>query len=278
MAMHLSEPSMSTTEPSCGASACAPARGFRMVLPCTSWSYSRMMGSRETMAKSPITVSRDLFRSLSGRGWPVSALPGVNTDSSFLMGASCSLELSRQQTSSPLCQTFRIPVSSEWPRTVSSVWKVSASFRSSGRSFSSTAMTMRSWDSDRKISQEMSPGSLRGALSRKISPPVTESISPAAEEKPPAPQSVMKTMRPRSRASRMKSSVFFSSIGLPICTAVKSSSWEASSRAAEENVAPLRPSRPVRPPMTMTLRPGRISFRMSPRGITPAVPQKTRGL
>ena len=33
--------------------------------------------------------------------WPVSALPGVNTDSSFLMGASCSLELSRQQTSSP---------------------------------------------------------------------------------------------------------------------------------------------------------------------------------
>ena len=48
--------------------------------------------------------------------------------------------------------------------------------------------------------------------------------------------------------------------------------------AAEEKVAPCRPSLPVRPPMTTTARPGVISLAMSLWGMTPAVPQKTSGL
>ena len=104
------------------------------------------------------------------------------------------------------------------------------------------------------------------------------SISPAADENPPAPQSVANSINPNSRASRMKSAAFFSSIGLPICTAPWSSAWLLVSRAADENVAPFSPSRPVRPPTTTMARPGRMALAMSCCGMTPAVPQKTSGL
>jgi len=84
---------------------------------------------------------------------------------------------------------------------------------------------MRSWLSERKTSHDERPGSFSGAFSRNRAPPVPLSISPAADENPPAPQSVTNSINPSSRASRMKSAAFFSSIGLPICTAPWSSAW-----------------------------------------------------
>ena len=72
----------------------------------------------------------------------------------------------------------------------------------------------------------------------------------------------MKTIKLRSRAARMKSAAFFSSIGLPICTALWSSAWLSPVSEAEENVAPFKPSRPVLPPTTMIFKPGRIDLSM----------------
>ena len=80
----------------------------------------------------------------------------------------------------------------------------SASF--SGR----TATTMRSWDSEIQISQGSRPAYFRGIFSSQTSaPPATRADSPTAEDNPPPPQSVIKVMRPRSRASRRKSCIFF---------------------------------------------------------------------
>jgi hypothetical protein len=59
-----------------------------------------------------------------------------------------------------------------------------------GQAFSSMAMTMRSWDSLMKTCQLSRSGAFSGAFSSQTSPPVSRSISPAAELKPPAPQSV----------------------------------------------------------------------------------------
>ena len=69
---------------------------------------------------------------------------------------------------------------------------------------------MRSWDSDTQISQGSSPWYFRGTVASSISPPpAIRADSPTADDSPPPPQSVMKVMRPWSRASRRKSCMFF---------------------------------------------------------------------
>ena len=63
------------------------------------------------------------------------------------------------------------------------------------------------------------PGYFNGTRSRWTSAPISWPISLTDEERPPAPQSVMHENRPRSRAWMIVSSIFFSVIALPICTA-----------------------------------------------------------
>jgi hypothetical protein len=70
----------------------------------------------------------------------------------------------------------------------------------------------------------------------------------------------------------------FSVTGSPICTLAPATSPVVASIVALEKVAPLMPSRPVRPPRTTTRSPG-----AGPRGsgwsaATPMQPQNTRGL
>ena len=125
-----------------------------------------MMGSRETMAKSRKRLRRSSARRLSSSARPVRAGALVKTESSFLVGASCSFELSSSQTSSPLCQTRSTPESFDSPSTVISVWKVSQRLLSSSRFSGLTASTMRSCDSERKICHESMFVSLSGARSR----------------------------------------------------------------------------------------------------------------
>jgi hypothetical protein len=56
--------------------------------------------------------------------------------------------------------------------------------------------------------------------------------------------------------SRITSMSSFSVIGSPICTLAPATSPVVASMVALLNVAPRRPSRPVRPPITTTRSPG----------------------
>ena len=71
----------------------------------------------------------------------------------------------------------------------------------------------------------------------------------------------------------MASSIFFSVMALPICTAWLNSVLWPCSTSALEKVAPWMPSRPVRPPMATMRSPRRVSPFTMVRGITPITPQ-----
>ena len=70
----------------------------------------------------------------------------------------------------------------------------------------------------------------------------------------------------------------FSVIGSPICTLAPATSPVVASIVALENVAPRRPSRPVRPPSTTTRSPGDGPVSGARSAATPMQPQNTSGL
>jgi hypothetical protein len=74
------------------------------------------------------------------------------------------------------------------------------------------------------------------------------------------------------------SSIFFSVMALPICTACENFVSCACVNSPLEKVAPWMPSRPVRPPTTRIASPGSVSLKHRPFGMIPTVPQKTSGL
>ena len=120
---------------------------------------------------------------------------------------------------------------------------------------------MRSCASLIQISTGLRPAYFSGARSSQTSAPTSSPISPTALEKPPAPQSVTAVNSSRSRACRIVSRTFFSSIGLPICTAPpRHSVSDSSCSVSLENVAPWMPSRPVRPPTATISRRGCAAF------------------
>ena len=110
------------------------------------------------------------------------------------------------------------------------------------------------------------PWYLSGAWSRSTTAPSSAPISPTAELKPPAPQSVIAWKSPRSRAWRITSSTIFSVIALPICTAPPEIDSLSPVSSAELKVAPWMPSRPVRPPMATIRSPGSTFLNALPRG------------
>src|SRR3990167_642777 len=131
-------------------------------------------------------------------------------------------------------------------RVASTSWR-SIIFLNAGHFPLGTASVMRSCDYEIHICQGSNPEYLSGTVSKStMHPPASRAISPTDPERPPAPLSVMLLYNPLSRASRtMASENFFCVIGSPICTAVAGDPLESDS---EENVAPLMPSRPTRPP------------------------------
>ena len=90
---------------------------------------------------------------------------------------------------------------------------------SSGQFSGGTARTIRSWASEIQISVYESPSYFSGARLELDLGAESRPISPTAELKPPAPQSVIERNSPRSRAWRTTSRTIFSVIALPICTA-----------------------------------------------------------
>ena len=120
--------------------------------------------------------------------------------------------------------------------------------RSSSHCCGSTASTIRSCASDNQISHGARPGYFSGACVSSTRAPTPSAISPIAEDNPPAPQSVI--ARYKCCASTRTSITNFSVIGSPICTLAPDTSPVVASMVIDENVAPRRPSRPVRPPST----------------------------
>ncbi len=112
------------------------------------------------------------------------------------------------------------------------------SIRSRSQSAGGTAKTIRSCDSEIQISVYDSPAYFSGALSSSTAAPSASPISPTAELKPPAPQSVMALYKPASRACNSTSSSFFSAMALPICTAPPLTVSDSAVSSTDENVAP----------------------------------------
>ena len=101
---------------------------------------------------------------------------------------------------------------------------------------------MRSCASDSQISHGSRPGYFSGTASSSTSAPSTSAISPTADDRPPAPQSVIAVHRCSAPSSTSISS--FSVTGSPIWTLAPATSPVVASISALENVAPRMPSRP----------------------------------
>ena len=101
-----------------------------------------------------------------------------------------------------------------------------------------TATTMRSCASLSQTSHGRRPGYFSGAPARSTSAPTPSAISPIADDRPPAPQSVIAVNNPV--ASRRTSISNFSMIGSPICTLAPATSPVVASIVALENVAPAK--------------------------------------
>ena len=182
---------------------------------------------------------------------------------------SCRKAIGSSATTRASKRTRKVQSPVKVPSTLSSTSHRSASPCSSGRLPGGTASTMRSCASEIQISQGASPAYLSGALARSTSTPSFSPISPTADEKPPAPQSVMAVYSPRSRASSITSISPFSVIASPICTALPVVSAVSCVSSAEEKVAPWMPSRPVRPPSATTRSPACAARGCRPIGQQP---------
>jgi len=116
------------------------------------------------------------------------------------------------------------------------------------------------------------PAYFSGASASSTSAPRPSAISPIAEEKPPAPQSVIDENRSASAARSTASITLRSVIGSPICTAPELSFSLSVCSSSELKVAPWMPSRPVRPPRATITSPLRAAFLARAVGRMPTLP------
>ena len=141
-----------------------------------------------------------------------------------------------------------------WATTVASMFSAAAPARKRSASSAATTTAMRSWLSEMASSVPSRPSYFLGTRSRSISSP--SASSPMATETPPAPKSlqrfIMRVMSPlRNRRWSLRSTG-----ALPFCTSAPQSVRLCVSWALLEPVAPPMPSRPVRPPSSITASPG----------------------
>jgi hypothetical protein len=117
-----------------------------------------------------------------------------------------------------------------------------------------TTTAIRSWDSDMASSVPSRPSYFFGTVLRSTSSP--SASSPTATDTPPAPKSLQRFIIPAACGLRKSRWSLRSSGALPFCTSAPQSSSEETVWALEEPVAPPQPSRPVRPPRSITASPG----------------------
>jgi hypothetical protein len=119
-----------------------------------------------------------------------------------------------------------------------------------------TQSTMRSCDSDKRISYGVMVGSRRGtsSMSRAIPTPPRAAISAGAVESPPAPKSCSPISSGKRQTSNVASIRDFAVNGSPTWTLGRRSSVSPT-KSSEANVAPWIPSRPVAAPTTRILLP-----------------------
>ena len=190
--------------------------------------------------------------------------------------ASCRNAVSRSATTWPPERTTSWPVPVNSPMSAKSTPTRRQRAPNSSRRSAAIDTTMRSWASDSQTSHGSSPGYLRGTRSRSTSAPTPSAISPTADDRPPAPQSVMPEYRSSAPTSASISS--FSTTGSPIWTLAPATSPVVASIVADENVAPRIPSRPVAPPSTTIRSPGCGPSWTGRVVATPMQPAKTNGL
>ena len=109
--------------------------------------------------------------------------------------------------------------------------------------------SIRSCDSESRISYGVIPGSRVGTLERSISTPTPPRAAISADDdvSPAAPMSWIATMWPDAISSRLASSKSFSVKGSPTCTCGRRRSLSCVS-SSDANEAPWIPSRPVLEP------------------------------
>ena len=219
-----------TTAASDGPPLPTPTSGLMTLPPCTSWSYCRMIHSLLAMfgcERSAQVVSRSRGptpRPFPGAGNCEALHAASHTASRVGIGTpSCRKCVSSAPTSVP-CQYKRIMPSlvPNSPRSQSSTPCARHTARRRSNLPGGTESTMRSCASEIQISVGLRPSYFTGARSRLTVAPTSLPISPTALENPPAPQSVVPLYSGPSgwsRAASMASSIFFSVIALPICTA-----------------------------------------------------------
>ncbi len=119
----------------------------------------------------------------------------------------------------------------------------------SGTRRGSATTSMRSCDSDRRISYGVMPSSRVGTSPVSISTPTPPRAAISAEElvRPAAPMSWMATMSSEVISSSVASSSSFSVKGSPTCTWGRRASLFSDS-SSDAKLAPWMPSRPVRAP------------------------------
>ena len=116
--------------------------------------------------------------------------------------------------------------------------------------------SIRSCDSESRISYGVIPGSRVGTRDRSISTPTPPRAAISADEdvSPAAPMSWIATMCPEAISSRLASSSSFSVNGSPTWTCGRRRSLSCVS-SSDANDAPWMPSRPVRAPTTSSTLP-----------------------
>ncbi len=139
--------------------------------------------------------------------------------------------------------------------TVASRFSPSASLRNSSRSSGASTTAIRSWLSLMASSVPSRPSYFLGTLSRSMERP--SASSPIATLTPPAPKSLQRLISRVAAGLRKSRCSLRSSGGLPFCTSAPQLSRLSNLCALLEPVAPPMPSRPVRPPSSTTISPGR---------------------
>ena len=160
-------------------------------------------------------------------------------------------------TATPPSSTRKLPVAVTLPIVSASSSHFSRISRTAPSFPAAATTSMRSCDSESRISYGVMPSSRTGTSATSISTPVPDrpAISTPLDVRPAAPMSWMPTMCPLAISSSDASRSSFSVKGSPTCTWGRLASSSPSDSSSEAKVAPWIPSRPVRAPTAISVLP-----------------------
>ena len=179
-------------------------------------------------------------------------------------------------TATPSSRTRKVPVAVTRPIVAASSSHFSRISRTESSRPASATTSIRSCDSERRISYGVIPCSRTGTRATSITTPVPDrpAISTPLEVSPAAPMSWIPTMCPLAISSSEASRSSFSVKGSPTCTCCRLASSSPSESSSDAKVAPWIPSRPVRAPTAMSVLPTPSAVCYRPPKISQKWPSK----